>query len=401
MRSALTILLRMCISWMRSLAALIGLAAVSFGAAPQNSGCDATAIFVSVSSLLQSRNYEGAARALDGLDRCPDLSAIETFQMGWLYGRARRFNTALKIFHSVSEDVPDRLTHQYAIALSQFELSDYRSAADTLAVLPSGALDAKSANLLAVSYSKLGRYREAYAVLKMETQKDPHDLSAFLNLITVCAESGSFEQAAKIASEATRLFPRSAEVFVVEGAANILLGHLDEAYGDFSTAVHLDPARPDTRFFLALTDYKQGKFSDAVAVLKAANNQGLVDSDLHYLLAECLLKANANDTISAMSELDRAIELDGDSVSARTLRGRLLLEAGHPKEAVADLEIASHRDPESRSANYNLARAYRTLGKTDQARLLFQRLRGQTADTLTALSDQKLNNALAGKGAQP
>lgn len=380
---------------------LLGLTALPCCATPQNADCDATAIFASVSSLLQNRNYEAAARALDELHQCPHLSAIQTFQMGWLYGRARHFNTALKIFHSVSEDVPDRLTHRYAVALSQFELADYRGAADSLKDLPPGDLDAKCANLLAVSYSKLGLYREAYAVLTHETQKDPHGLSAFLNLITVCAESGSFERAAKVASEATRLFPQSSEVFVVKGATNILLGHLDEAYSDFSTAVHLDPARPDTRFFLALTDYKQGKFSDAVTVLQAANKEGLVDSDLHYLLAECLLKVNVADTASAMAELNRAIDLDGNSVSARTLRGRLLLEAGHPKEAVTDLEFASHRDPESRSANYNLARAYRALGKTDQARLLFQRLRGQTADTLTTLSDQKLNNALAGKGAQP
>ena len=392
----------MCISRICSVViALLAVAALPCRAATQDAVCDSTVIFGSVNRLLQARNYEGAALALDQLHRCPSLTPIETFQMGWFYGRARHFSTALKIFNTVSADVPDRLTHQYAIALSKFELEDYRGAVDGLKALPPGELDAKCANLLAVSYSKLGLYRDAYATLAKQTQKDPHDLSAYLNLVTVCAESGSFEQAAEVASKATQLFPQSSEAFVVKGAANVLLGRLDQAYGDFSTAVHLNPARPDTRFFLALTDYKQGKFADAVTVLQAANKEGLADSDLHYLLAECLLKLNATNTAEAIAELNRAIELNGNSVSARTLRGRLMLETGHPNEAVKDLELASRLDPESHSASYNLARAYRAVGKADQARILFQRLRGQTADALTALSDQKLNSALAGKDAQP
>ncbi|HSU31239.1 MAG TPA: tetratricopeptide repeat protein [Bryobacteraceae bacterium] len=389
-------------NWWRSAIVLsVAVSGLPCHAAAQSATCNAQETFRNVNSLLQSRNYEAASRALDQLRRCPDLSGIENFQMGWLYGRARDFNTALKMFHSVSEDVPDLLTHHYAVALSKFELADYRGAVGTLKNLPPGESDAKCANLLAVSYSKLGLYPQAYAILTQETQKDPQDLTAFLNLVTVCAETGNFEQAASVSSEAARLFPQSSEVLVVKGAANILLGHLDQAYSDFSAAVHLDPSRSDTRFFLALTDYKQAKFSDAAAVLQAATKDGLIDSDLHYLLAECLLKLDSANTAEAMTELNQAIALNGNSVSARTLRGRLLLDAGHPKEAVADLEFASHHDPESRGASYNLARAYRALGKEKQARALFQQLRGQTADTLKTMSDEKLNSALAGKGAKP
>jgi tetratricopeptide (TPR) repeat protein len=369
--------------------------------ATQNTVCDSNVIFENINGLLRVKNYDGATKALDRLHQCPSLSAIESFQMGWLYGRARHFDTALKIFRFVPENVPDRLTHQYAIALSKFELADYHGAADALKDLPSAALDAKCVNLLAVSDSKLGLHREAYSILIQETQKDPHDLSAFLNLVTVCAEGGNFEKAAQVASEATRLFPQSAEVFIVEGAANILLGHLNEAYADFSTAVSLDLNRPDTRFFLALTDYKDGKYSGAVDVLRAAIQAGLVDSDLHYLLAECLLKVNAADTAAAIVELNRAIKLDGNSVSARTLRGKLFLEKGDAKEALSDLEFARSHDPESRGASYNLARAYRALGKEDQARAMFQQLRGQAADGLKTMSDQKLNDALTGGAAQP
>jgi hypothetical protein len=79
--------------------------------------------------------------------------------------------TALKAlgeFNSVSSDVPDAKTHQYAIALTQFELADYRAAIETLTPTEQRNLSQESANLLAVSYSKLGLYQESYAVQFIE-----------------------------------------------------------------------------------------------------------------------------------------------------------------------------------------------------------------------------------------
>lgn len=92
---------------------------------------------------------------------------------------------------------------------------------------------------------------------------------------------------------------------------------------------------------MGLTQYKQGRYTDAVAILQSALADGVVDADLHYLMAECLLKLDSTATPKALEQLNHAIELNSNSVSARTLRGRLLLEAGQTKEAVVDLELAN------------------------------------------------------------
>ena len=366
--------------------------------------CHAGDVFEHVSHLLQSRQYEDAAKALDKLQQCSSLPAIDRFQTGWLYGRARHFPAALKEFDSVPKNVPDLVTHQYAVALSKFELTDYRGASEVLKSLQSqSAFDPKCANLLAVSYSKLGSYQDAYAVLVQDIHSHPQDLNAYLNLITVCAEIENFAKAAEVASEASRLFPQSSEVFVARGAADTLLGHLDQAREDFTSAAHVAPTAGEPRFFLALTQYKLGKYAAAVAILRSTLADGIVDADLYYLMAECLLKLDSTATQKAFEQLNRAIELDSNSVSARTLRGKLLLEAGQAKEAVVDLELASRLDPTSRSAAYNLARAYRAEGKTEEARSLFSRFRTETGDTLTELGDKRLNQALsqASAGGQP
>lgn len=364
--------------------------------------CQIEQAFTSVTALLHARHYRSAANELDRIRGCDNLSAVQKFQLGWLYGRARSFKTALEIFEAVPSDIPDRQTHAYAIALSKFELGDYQGCLSTLKKVQAQIdLNANAQNLLAVSYSKLGLYQQAYVVLSKEIQRDPTELTAYLNVITVCAEGGDFNKAIEFSSRAVELFPKSSEVFIVRGAAETLIGQLDPAYQDFSTAARLSPDRPDARFFIALIDYKQGKFSAAASVLKSAQNAGLVDSDLDYLMAECLLKIDPGSPAPALRYLDSAIRLNPESASARTLRGKLLLDGNQPGRALEDLQIATRRDPSSRSAIYNLARAYRTVGKEKEAQALFRQLKNRTTEIVSEAGDARLAGVLTRSGDLP
>jgi tetratricopeptide (TPR) repeat protein len=379
------------------------LAAISFLMTGRLSSqtCASAEIVDRAKELLGQKRYEEAATKLDELRSCSELTPLQSFEVGWLYGRARHFDTALRIFKRVPEGVPDRLTHGYAIALSEFELSYYQAAVKDLEALRSQRLtDSKASNLLAVSYSKLGLFKEAYAVLNQQVETDANDLTTYLNLITVCAEGGDYGKAAELATQAEAHFPNSPDLLIDRGAAYTLSGRTESAIQDFAAAVRLAPDRPDARFFLALADYNQAKYSEAIAALKQAEQDGVQDPDLHYLMAECLLKADRAQSPEALAELDRALKLNSNSVAARTLRGRLLLEKGQLKEAIADLEIANRFDPGSRSTLYNLARAYRSTGQTARAEALFRQLRSEKPDTLKELGDRRLNDTLA-QGVQP
>jgi tetratricopeptide (TPR) repeat protein len=373
--------------------------AVFVGSArPPAQECDEPAIFQRADELIKNNQYDQASELLRRFETCPNRKPLDTFQLGWLYGRARRFGDALRLFEAVPRDVPDPPTHDYAVALSRFELAQYQRAIDVLRPYQtSGKADDKSMNLLGVAYSKLGLYRNAYDVLSEQTHRNPGDITTYLNLITVCAEGGDVTKAAEIARQAKQRFPNSADAAIVLGAAETMLGHLDQAYADFATGARLAPSRADARFFLALVDYKQGKFSDAVAVLQTAVKNGMADPDLHYLMAECVLKQDPANVQQALKELDRAIDVNAKSVAARSLRGKLLLEIGHPEQAIADLEVARQQDPQSRAALYNLARAYQAEGRTTEARLLFQQLRSKSDNSLNEITDARLNDTLTGK----
>ena len=369
--------------------------------APRQPSCDAEQSFNTADDLLKSKHYEEAAKALAQLEGCTNLTPIQRFNLGWLFGRAHDSRRALKNFRLVPADVPNHQTYQYAIALSEFELENYRGTVDALQGLRAdGSLDARGTNLLGVAYSKLGQYQDAYPILKEELEQNPNDLFAYLNLVTLLADSGNFKNAAEVANQAVAAFPQNAEVLVVRGAANMLLGNMDTSHKDFISAVHLSPRQPDAQFLLALSEYRQGSYSEAIAAIKAAMQAGIADSDLHYLLAECMLKVDPTKTTDALAELGQAIALNGRSVPARTLRGKLLLEGGKPAQAVEDLALAHKIDPTSRSALYNLARADAALGKADEARLLFKQMSSQSEDSLGELSDQKLKKALNGDASQ-
>jgi len=369
--------------------------------------CNAAQAFASVDKRLKNKHYEEAKSTLDSLRSCPNLSNIEKFNLGWLYGRSRDFHTALTIFNSLPADVPDPSTHQYAIALGQFELSDYKGAVETLKTAQQqGALDSRSANLLGVSYSKLGLYQNAYPVLAEELRSDPHDLLAYLNLVSLFADSDDYENAAKVATRATSVFPENSAVFVALGAADTLRGDYDKGHDDLEKAIQLSPLLAQPRFLLAVSDYKKRDFAKAEAEIKEALDSGVDDSDLHYLLAECMFELDSTKDQAILSELNRAIALNPRNISARTMRGKMLLDQHHAQEAVADLQLAHQVDPNSHSATYALARAYAAVGRKGEAKVLFSGLSGQVSQDLEnqrnmeitdALNERKLKQILSGE----
>jgi tetratricopeptide (TPR) repeat protein len=342
-------------------------------------------------------HIDEARAQLKRLRDCRGLSPVEIFTLGLFFGKTHDFREALRLFQSLAPNIPDPPRHQYAVALAQFELADYQAAIETLS--PGSAktsLPEQSVNLLAVAYSKLGRYQDAYEVLTGELKNNRSDRLAYLNLITLLSDTGNTPAASEIADQAVSTFPHDSELLVVRGATLGLLGKTQKACNDFVSAIKISPRDPSPRFLLAVTDYKQGDYQAAETELIEAIKSGIRDSDLHYLLAECLLRIDGRNINSAMLQLNRALVLNGKSVSALSLRGKLLLESHRTKEALADLELAHRLDPRSRAATYGLARAYFGVGRRTEAEALTKSLTSSSIDNVEELGDQRLRRTVSG-----
>lgn len=376
-----------------------GVASVQCSAANTPAACNVKPELQKIDALLKQKRLAEAHAELKRLNVCRGLTPLERFTAGWFFGRTRDFQESLRLFRSVPTDVPDRQTHLYAVALSQFELADFQGVLDTLA--GQGSLQPQSVNLLAVAYSKLGRYTEAYGVLTAEIEKNASDRMAYLNLITLLCDAGNAENALKVVDQAVTSFPGDAEMLVVRGATYTLLGKVEEARSDFASAIQISPRDASPRFLLAVSDYKKGDYQTAIADLAAGIQLGIRDADLHYLMAECMLRLDGRDVDHALAELNTAISLNPRHVSALALRGKLLLQTRRQKEAVIDLELAHNIDPKSRNASYNLARAYFVLGKKEEAQALMKSITSPAADSVEELGSERVKQTISGGGGPP
>ena len=226
---------------------------------------------------------------------------------------------------------------------------------------------------MAVSYSKLGLYQKSYTVLTNEIHQHPDDRLAYLNLVTLLCDVGKLADAVEVANKAVSTFPRNAEVLVVRGAAHTLVGETAKARADFHAAIEASPLYGPPRFFLAASEYKEGRYADARDEILHAIRAGVKDSDLYYLLAEADGAAGPKAISKApLTELNRAIAMNPRQVQALSLRGKLRLQQHDLNDAVRDLELAHSIDPASASATYNLARAYFALGKAGRGQCAFE-----------------------------
>ena len=83
-------------------------------------------------------------------------------------------------------------------------------------------------------------------------------------------------------------------------------------------------------------------------------------------LGDCLL-GQGHPPEQALAHLSRAGELRPDALAYRALLGQVLLQSGNPRAAVVQLEQASPLDRDG-SIHFQLANAYRSLGKPELAR---------------------------------
>jgi predicted Zn-dependent protease len=92
-------------------------------------------------------------------------------------------------------------------------------------------------------------------------------------------------------------------------------------------------------------------------------------------MADILLKTQRPQ--DALSNAERAVQLDPEAAGGHELLGRSLLEVGKTEAAIKELEIASRLAPNYAEVHFNLARAYtkaRMPAEAERERAIFARL---------------------------
>lgn len=296
--------------------------------------------------------------------------------LGVMRAQARAFAPASELFAKAALVDPEFPQVQYSLGSSLFNAKQYDRAAaalDRALATDPGNPDVR--RMLALAHFNTGAYRQAADLLATDPGRtsDP-SLQYTYGLALVRSDR---------ARDAESVFTRMladhgdrAELHVILGQAHAQQGNFDAAIQALERARAIRPDVADANATLGFIYLKQGKLVEATAALR-----GELRNDPKHLLARHTLATVLDldgQPIEAMTLLRDLLHDQPAFGDARYLFGKILLAGGEADAAVPQLEAAVRLSPDDASYHYQLAQAYRKLGRAelaDRHLALFQSLK--------------------------
>jgi tetratricopeptide (TPR) repeat protein len=259
-----------------------------------------------------------------------------------------------------------------------------------------------------VTLLRAEQYPQAEALLRSAVAEDPQAASAWYLLGYALFREGRAKESLDAYAHGAALRPPAADDLKVVGLDYGLLGDYDGGIRYLKSALEIDPANLEARYYLGRIYYTQNKFAEAERTfrevlardaghVKAYNNLGqtleaLNDrdgaiaayrraieldraspkrSEYPYLNLAALL-ADADDVEPAAALLLEAQSINPQNAKVHFRLGSLYLRRGQLGPAQEQLERAARLDERDPGIRYVLARVYQRMGKTDLARAEFE-----------------------------
>lgn len=276
-----------------------------------------------------------------------------------------------------------------------------------------------------------GSPQAAVEMLRPIVSADPRNADARLLLGTALALEGARSESIQQLIEAVKLRPDSASAYNTLGMAYSRFVELNAARAAFEKAIQLDPGMADPHVNLALLLAQLSDWAPAVQHLdRAIAIQGAApaaaksyclrakirgeQNDLERALADLeqavrlrpdfaeawselgVARRASLDETGALAAFEQAVRLDPGNTTAQFRLGSEYLHAGKAHQAAEHLKLALVLDPEDRAILYNLQRALREDGQTEEAGRIASRmadiLRQRSRASEMSLEAVKLNN---------
>ncbi len=258
-----------------------------------------------------------------------------------------RYEEALAVFEAIIKAAPKEQRSLYGAALALFNLKRVEESER-------------------VARAAVGAGEEMAAGAADRAEADRLTSDALTLLAVVLAVEGRREESLAAVTRAVELSPRSFDARLAHGRALYGAGDLAAAAQAFRAAAALRPDDLRSRFFLATALEGAG---DEEGALKTYREIVALNPDFpegHLGLGVLLVK-RGDKLEEGIEELKRVLSMNGDIYEARVTLGRALVRAGRAAEAVEHLKRAAELAPKNPEPHYQLAIAYRRLGRRGEA----------------------------------
>ncbi|HVB84393.1 MAG TPA: tetratricopeptide repeat protein [Rhodanobacteraceae bacterium] len=230
-----------------------------------------------------------------------------------------------------------------------------------------------------------GQFAQARGVLEALVLRQPTHLQAHWLLGGACQEGGDPATAERAFRTVLALDPRWVPARVALGELLARFGRSDEAERELRRAHADDPRFPRAALSLAQLLLAGGHAAEALRVTTSARAGGADDAELLGVHGHALQKLNRHD--EAIAALQRAAQRAPNSARAEHDLALALHQARHNEAAVAAARRALAKGSEAAETRGLLGRALAALGRYDEAESAFREAIARRADFVEAQHD--------------
>ncbi len=167
--------------------------------------------------------------------------------------------------------------------------------------------------------------------------------------------------------KASQLVPTHFDAHFALGRACFENGDIEQAASAFARAVNIRPDHFRARFFLATALERTGRSNEALKEYREILRQDKNNAEGNLGFGILLLKTEGVRSLEGLSALRHAVALDDKTYEGQTELGKTLIQLGRANESIVHLEKAAALQPDNPEPHFQLAIAYRKLGRKSDA----------------------------------
>ena len=299
---------------------------------------------------------------LEVIRLAPQL-AIAYHNLGIVYFMQRKYRESTTVLEKAVKLSPRLAGAHVILGLDYYQLYESQKAVDALqAALRLNPSDTNALLYLGKSQIQMRDYRKAAKTLERLVDSRPADPEGLYTL--------SLSYMKLMLETVNRLGQAAPQSYLF----SLLMAQDAEARNDDETAISKYRealalrVRPDAvgiHYALGSVYARTGKYEEAAEEFKKELEINPNDSLALWKLGELALRTDPQE---ARRYLERAVTLNPDLPQAALAYGRALARTAETEKAVEQFQRVVRLAPEEDSVHYHLAKAYRLLGRDEQAR---------------------------------
>ena len=348
---------------------------------------DPQAVGATLSHYYRQGNRDKARQILAAMSGKPSVSPQARLLYGQIAGRAEDYESAEKLFASIRSSHPQPATVGYHLGLVQFRTGRFADCQQTLLeALSGGRGNSKIHNLLGHCYQEQEKVQQAMAAFQTAIGLNPAQEANYLDLVHLLADESLLDYwldasrgprlpwhlALQALDKGVESLPASARLFETRGFVQAKLDYTREAIQSYARALELDPGSAKANLGLGVAQRLAGRTREAGETFERGIRRFPLNASFYQEYGLLLARVGDSGDEAARSRsaalLRKALEIDVSLVEPHYQLGQLALSQGNPEEAARHFESAVRLAPRESKLRYGLVRAYRRLGRQQQAR---------------------------------